>query len=74
MIPTQIILLNPLRSFVKMTEPNKIYFSYRDVNGELQHALTTYEDAGPLLGDIMTQLCEYLAWLKNAPGGKNEIL
>ena len=52
-----------------MTE-NKIYFSYRDVNGELQHASTTYEDAGLLLGDMMTQLCEYTSWLKNAPGVK----
>ncbi len=57
-----------------MTEQNKIYFSYRDVNRELQHVSTTYEDAGPLLGDMMTQLCEYLAWLRNAPGSKNEIL
>ena len=55
-----------------MTEPNKIYFSYRDVNGELQHASTTYEDAGPLLGEMMTQLYDYIAWLKNAPGGKND--
>jgi hypothetical protein len=54
-----------------MTEPNKIYFSYTDVNGELQHASTTYEDAGPLLGDLMTQFYEYVSWLKNAPGGKN---
>ena len=52
-----------------MTE-NKIYFSYRDVNGEIQHASTTYEDAGLLLGDMMTQLCKYVSWLKNAPGGK----
>ena len=57
-----------------MTEPNKIYFSYRDVNGELQHASTTYEDAGPLLGEMMTQFYEYVAWLRNAPGGKKNEL
>ena len=55
-----------------MTEQNRIYFSYRDVNRELQHASITHEDAGPLLGDMMTQLYEYIAWLKNAPGGKND--
>lgn len=54
-----------------MTE-NKIYFSYKDVNGEVQHASVTYEDAGTLLGDMMTQLYEYVSWLKNAPGVKND--
>jgi len=37
-----------------MSEEEWIYYSYRDKNGEVQHAKIKRENAGEFIGDLLT--------------------
>jgi hypothetical protein len=51
-----------------MEPTDKIYFSYRNEAGEIQHASISASQAPDLLGSLMTQLMRYTSWIKRVPG------
>ena len=45
-----------------------ISFSYRDESTEVQHGRIPVDAAGEMIGDLLTKLHEYTAWVKQVPG------
>lgn len=52
---------------VSERSPEWIYFSYQDENGETQHASVSTEQAGELIGKLMTCAESWKRFIKDNP-------